>query len=112
MATVQIDQAIIDRDRLKWAKAMPESYRRTYVKAICRQSRPAAIKAKCLACCNWQRVEVQNCTCTTCPLYEYRPYQGRERAPTVSFAEFFLELLKTAPNKGVKPSKAKKGGFE
>jgi hypothetical protein len=33
------------------------------------------IKAKCLDCCNWERVEVANCTVVTCPLWRLRPYQ-------------------------------------
>ena len=39
------------------------------------QSRQA-IKAKCLDCSAYQRLEVKNCTVTLCPLYKYRPYQN------------------------------------
>jgi len=88
-----MDQVKIDHRRLKWAKHMPESHRRTYVKAICHKSGAAAIKAKCLDCCNWQRIEVQNCTCIECPLYEYRPYQGKQRARTASLAQQFSKLI-------------------
>lgn len=31
-----------------------------------------AIRAKCLDCCCWQRSEVAMCTCTNCPLYNFR----------------------------------------
>ena len=34
-----------------------------------------AIKAKCLACTNWQRHEVAFCATETCSLWRYRPYQ-------------------------------------
>ena len=35
-----------------------------------------AIKAKCLACSNWQREEVEFCRIDTCPLWAYRPYRA------------------------------------
>ena len=41
-------------------------------------SKAAALKAKCLDCSCWQRVEITNCTVTTCPLWPYRPYQSQE----------------------------------
>jgi hypothetical protein len=34
------------------------------------------IALKCLDCSCWQRVEIAECTCTTCPLYPIRPYKG------------------------------------
>lgn len=41
-------------------------------------SKAAAIKAKCLDCCCWQRVEISNCTAFACPLHPYRPYQNNQ----------------------------------
>lgn len=31
-----------------------------------------AIRAKCMDCTAWQFIEIRLCTCTECPLYEYR----------------------------------------
>ena len=35
----------------------------------------AAIKAKCLSCCNFDRAEVAGCTVVICPLHRFRPFQ-------------------------------------
>lgn len=57
-------------------ESAPELYR-----GILRQSYRAvasprtAIKAFCLHCTGYQRIEVRNCTCERCPLHKYRPYQ-------------------------------------
>lgn len=50
-------------------------YRGVYKRAVTTKSRAAAVHAKCLECCGWQRVEVANCTVQGCPLWRYRPYQ-------------------------------------
>jgi len=34
-----------------------------------------AIRAMCLSCVGYLRVEVTNCTAFGCPLHKYRPYQ-------------------------------------
>lgn len=39
-------------------------------------SKAAGIKAKCLDCCCYQRLEVEKCRATGCPLWAYRPYQN------------------------------------
>lgn len=39
-----------------------------------------AIKAKCLACYNWQRTEVESCAVILCPLWNYRPFQEKSEA--------------------------------
>ncbi|GAG46448.1 unnamed protein product [marine sediment metagenome] len=54
---------------------MPESYRATYLKAMDGNSLAAAVKAHCLECVSWLRVEVRECTATDCPMFPYRPYQ-------------------------------------
>lgn len=54
---------------------MPESYRANYLKAVEGKSRPCAVKAMCLECMGWQRIEVKNCPSIACPLYNYRPYR-------------------------------------
>ena len=63
---------IIDR-----LKNMPSSYRANYKKAMAGKSKAAAVKAKCLDCTNWQRVEITNCPCEACPLYLYRPFKKK-----------------------------------
>jgi len=47
-------------------------------KAFEGNSKSAAIKAKCLDCCGYQRAEVAACTAEHCPLWPYRPYQTKE----------------------------------
>jgi hypothetical protein len=62
---------------------IPRAYRANYDKAVAGRSLRAAIRAQCLECCMWQRIEVRLCTDLACPLYAVRPYQrgsqnGRE----------------------------------
>lgn len=38
----------------------------------------AAIKAKCLDCCNFDREEVRNCAVEACPLHSFRPYLAKK----------------------------------
>lgn len=40
--------------------------------------KPERIKAKCLDCCGYQRMEVKYCRATACPLWPIRPYQGKD----------------------------------
>lgn len=58
---------------------MRSIYSGVFKKAKSGKSRLAAIKAKCLECCGFQRSEVQRCTVETCPLHPYRPYQKEEK---------------------------------
>lgn len=37
----------------------------------------AAIRAKCLDCCQYDHQEIKNCTCVGCPLHSFRPYQDK-----------------------------------
>lgn len=73
-------QAAID-DRLS---QMPESSRRTYIKAVKGKGLRASINAMCQECCGWQRVEVHLCTDLGCPLYAVRPYQQLKRQSDVN----------------------------
>ena len=57
---------------------MPETCRRTYLRAMQGRSLAAAVKAFCMECVGWDRSEVARCTAPACPLYPYRPF-GRER---------------------------------
>jgi len=54
---------------------MPESSRRTYLKATRGEASPrTAIKAFCCECVGWERKEVTLCTGWACPLWKYRPF--------------------------------------
>lgn len=44
-------------------------------------SRANAIKAKCLACTNFQRDEVRECPTVLCPLHPIRPFQVKVAKP-------------------------------
>ena len=51
-------------------------YRVILTKAYAGKSSPrAAIKAMCLSCVGYLRVEITNCSAYGCPLHVYRPYQ-------------------------------------
>jgi hypothetical protein len=41
-------------------------------------SKSAALKLHCLQCCAFVRKEVRNCSCYSCPLHPFRPYQDRD----------------------------------
>jgi len=68
-------------NREQWREHIPNlhngAYRRTWDKAIGRKGRKAAIDAKCQDCSCWQKTEIRDCAVPNCPLYEYRPYQGK-----------------------------------
>ena len=62
----------------QWFAKIPPVYQQNYKTAMPGKSRAAAVKGKCLDCCNWQRVEVADCLVETCPLWLYRPYRSHE----------------------------------
>ena len=62
----------------QWLAKVPKIYRANYITAMSGKSRAAAIKAKCLDCTNWQRVEFSTCPVETCSLWLYRPYKEAE----------------------------------
>jgi len=53
-------------------KDIPPKYRGHYERAMTTNSRQAAIRAQCLACCGWSSKEVRNCTTTDCTLHKFR----------------------------------------
>jgi hypothetical protein len=60
----------------------PERYRKVFTKALQGSSLRAAVTAKCLECCAFERREsgidrIKDCTSQACPLYPKRPYQQR-----------------------------------
>ncbi len=72
----------MNAEQKTWCKKIPKLYQANYCKA--QTSKAAALKAQCLNCTCRPREEVKNCTITTCPLYNHRPYQDRaerEKAP-------------------------------
>lgn len=63
----------------QWMEKIPQIYQANYKKAIDGKSKAAAVKAKCLDCCCWQRTEIADCLVDTCPLWPYRPYRNAEK---------------------------------
>ena len=51
---------------------IPLKYQGHYKRAMTTNSRQAAIRAQCLACCGWNSKEVRNCTTTDCTLHKFR----------------------------------------
>ena len=62
----------------------PEDRRDRYKKMVVRAegspgSKKAAIRLKCLECCNWSESEVAKCHIKSCALWEFRaPSTGRK----------------------------------
>ena len=58
---------------------VPPMYRTLFQRVYAGQiGRAAQVKAKCLDCTCYQRVEITNCQATACPLHAIRPYQNDE----------------------------------
>lgn len=80
-----INAASLDRPQAEIAKIarrledVPETMRRTYLRAVGGKSKPAAIRAFCAECVGWVRDEVRLCTAPACPLYPYRPFMGGKK---------------------------------
>jgi len=58
---------------------IPKKYRKIYKKAVEDNSKTAAIQSFCLECVCWQKNEVINCSCPTCPLFDVRPFPACAR---------------------------------
>lgn len=67
--------AKISQKQVEYVQKHVSSYQRLLADAFA-GSRAKALKAKCLACSNYQRDEVANCTVVTCPLHSVRPFQS------------------------------------
>ena len=65
------------KERLKDIRKNSPTMLSVFERAYVGKSRSAAIKAKCLDCCCYQRNEVKLCTTVACPLWNYRPFQGK-----------------------------------
>ena len=55
----------------------PESVKNTLREAFSGSASPRrAIKAMCLTCVGYERNAIRDCTGFSCPLWQYRPFQG------------------------------------
>jgi hypothetical protein len=55
---------------------MPKTSVSAYLKASRGRATPrVAIKAFCMECVGWNRIEVTKCPASACPLWMYRPFQ-------------------------------------
>ena len=62
----------------QYLESVPTSYKGMVERALTNSGgRANAVRVKCLSCCNYQRVEVENCTVILCPLHGIRPYQDK-----------------------------------
>lgn len=60
----------------RYLNEAPASQKSILSKALAGTASPrAAIKARCLQCCNYDRGEVRYCQSITCALHRYRPFQ-------------------------------------
>lgn len=57
-------------------KNVPERWQPLVQRAMA-GSMKAAVNLNCLDCSGFQTAEIRNCVCTYCPLYAFRPYQGK-----------------------------------
>jgi len=68
-----------DERMAEYLGATPIKYRGQIERAMRKEGSPRqAIKAKCLDCSGFNRVEVANCTVILCPLHPWRPYQDEK----------------------------------
>lgn len=58
-------------------KNFPASYKGLLDK-VSAGSYAATVKGKCLDCVQFQKSEITNCTCVSCPLWHVRPYQKKK----------------------------------
>jgi len=80
-------------DLKRYTDRVPARYRALYLKALRGKLAPrSAIKAKCLECVCWQRMEggkdsIGDCAVRSCPLWSLRPFQASKRRSKASAAE-------------------------
>ena len=59
-------------------RGVPKQYQALYARTQAKSASPLqAVKMQCLECVGFVRDEVQLCTDTRCPLFQYRPYKPR-----------------------------------
>lgn len=60
----------------RYLNQAPDSQKTILSRALQGTASPrAAIKAKCLNCCGFDRAEVRHCPVVLCALHRYRPFQ-------------------------------------
>jgi len=75
MQTILMSMSEREEQIAKQRGITPKSYQGVYDRAVAGQCLRAAINARCLDCCAWQRIEVRQCPAMPCPLWAVRPYQ-------------------------------------
>lgn len=69
----------LDEKQKAYVAIVPEKSRTLISRALVGEVSPRqCIKAKCLACCNYDRAEAAACSVVTCPLYALNPYRKGE----------------------------------
>ena len=70
----------LNQRQLKALDECPALYRATLERAFAGKSKVAGIRGFCLTCVGFLRKEITNCSAQGCPLWPFRPYQGKESA--------------------------------
>jgi len=70
-----------DKRRGSFLAAIPKGFQWLFYQVYAGKikSPTKAIRAKCIDCSCWQRDEVEKCMAVTCPLYDFRPYQEKDK---------------------------------
>lgn len=71
---------VLTEEQAEAIRRTPLSQKSVMVKAFSGKSKAAALKAKCIECAGFVRAEVAECTVECCPLWVYRPYQGKKES--------------------------------
>lgn len=75
----------MDAKQSEFMSKVPVLYTGVISKAFDKNCSPrAAIKAKCLTCCNFVREDIRECAVVLCPLYSFRPYQVKTEEDEIS----------------------------
>jgi len=67
-------------ERLALLRSEVPTYYRNLVEQVADGSKAAAVKLNCLQCVGFERAEVTKCTSVQCPMWAFRPYQGKADA--------------------------------
>jgi hypothetical protein len=79
MASTPENNAILTQfqaETVRRASLYLPSAKNAFLKAFTGKAKVAAIKAKCIECCNFERKQVETCAVPGCPLFQYRPFRG------------------------------------
>jgi len=89
----------MDEDKKKelmtrFMSKVPSSLQKVFKRAYSGKSKASGIKAKCLDCVGFQRIEVAECEAVTCQLFQYRPYKPEFSGKTIENKEISGERQK------------------